>query len=81
MQSGSIVCLYTADAEKTMKYVPDLKGMTAEQARNSLQSLNLNISIEGSGKIISQDILAGTEVEEGTIVTVTLKDEMIGGAQ
>ena len=81
LQSGSIVCLYTADAEKTMKYVPDLKGMTAEQARNSLQSLNLNISIEGSGKIISQDILAGTEVEEGTIVTVTLKDEMIGGAQ
>ena len=81
MQSGSIICLYTDGAEKTMKQVPDLKGKTAEQARNSLKSLNLNISIEGSGKVISQDILSGTEVEEGTVVTVTLKDEMVGGAQ
>lgn len=81
LQSGSIICLYTDGAEKTMKQVPDLKGKTAEQARNSLKSLNLNISIEGSGKVISQDILSGTEVEEGTVVTVTLKDEMVGGAQ
>ena len=49
--------------------------------RNSLKALNLNISIDGSGKVISQDILAGQEVEEGTVVTVTLKDEMVGGAQ
>lgn len=81
LQSGSIICLYTDGAEKKMKQVPDLKGKTAEQARNSLKSLNLNISIEGSGKVISQDILSGTEVEEGTVVTVTLKDEMVGGAQ
>ncbi len=81
LQSGSIICLYTDGAEKTMKQIPDLKGKTAEQARNSLKYLNLNISIEGSGKVISQDILSGTEVEEGTVVTVTLKDEMVGGAQ
>lgn len=81
LQAGSVVCLFTAGAEKTMKQVPDLKGKTAEQARNSLMSLNLNISITGSGKVISQDILAGTEVEEGSVVTVTLKDEMVGGAQ
>lgn len=81
LQSGSIICLYTSSGEKEMKQVPDLKGKTAEQAKNSLHSLNLNLSIEGSGKVISQDILAGTEVEEGTIVTVTLKDEMVGGAQ
>ena len=81
LQSGSIICLYTAGAEKEMKQVPDLKGKTFEQAKNSLHSINLNISSEGSGKVISQDILAGTEVEEGTIITVTLKDEMVGGAQ
>lgn len=81
LQAGSTICLYTANASKEMKQVPDLKGKTAEQAKNSLQSLNLNISIEGSGKVISQDIIAGTEVEEGSIVTVSLKDEMVGGAQ
>ena len=81
LQSGSTVCLYTDGTEKTMKKVPDLKGKTAEQAKNSLKALNLNISIDGSGKVISQDILAGQDVEEGTVVTVTLKDEMVGGAQ
>ena len=81
LQAGSTICLYTANASKEMKQVPDLKGKTAEQAKNSLQSLNLNISIEGSGKVISQDIIAGTEVEEGSIITVSLKDEMVGGAQ
>ena len=81
LQAGSTICLYTSSASKEMKQVPDLKGKTAEQAKNSLQSLNLNISIEGSGKVISQDIIAGTEVEEGSIITVSLKDEMVGGAQ
>ena len=81
LQSGATVFLYTDGIEKAMKKVPDLKGKTAEQAKNSLKALNLNISIEGSGKVISQDILAGQEVVEGTVVTVTLKDEMVGGAQ
>ena len=81
LQPGSIICLYTAGSEKTMKEVPDLKGKTAQQAQNALNSLNLNIAIEGSGKVISQDILAGTQVEEGSIITVNLKDEMVGGAQ
>ena len=81
LQSGATVFLYTDGVEKAMKKVPDLKGKTAEQAKNSLKALNLNISIEGSGKVISQDILAGQEVVEGTVVTVTLKDEMVGGAQ
>ncbi len=81
LQTGSVICLYTEGAEKEMKQVPDLKGKTAEQAKNSLEAFNLNISVQGSGIVLSQDILAGTEVEEGTVVTVTLKDEMVGGAQ
>lgn len=81
LQSDAIVCLYTADAEKAQKQVPDLKGKTAEQAKNSLASVNLNIAVEGNGKVISQDILAGTSVTEGSVVTVTLQEEIVGGAQ
>ena len=81
LQSGSTICLYTSNAEKTMKQVPDLEGKTASQAKNSIQSLNLNIATEGSGVVISQDILAGESVEEGTVITVTLKEKMVGGAQ
>ncbi len=45
-----------------------------------MQALNLNMSVQGSGVVVSQDIVAGTEVEEGTVVNLTLKDEMVGGA-
>ena len=78
LQSGSVVCLYTSDSEKTMKTVPDLKGKTASQARNSLLALNLNISTTGSGVVSSQDIIAGTTVEEGTIINVSLNENMTG---
>ncbi len=81
LQSGAVVCIYTDGVEKIQKQVPDLKGKTAGQAKNSLSAVDLNISIEGTGKVISQDILAGTSVAEGTIVTVTLQEEIAGGAQ
>ena len=81
LQSGSVVCLYTTGSEKTMKAVPDLKGKTAGQARNSLLASNLNISTTGTGVVISQDIIAGSSVEEGTIINVTLSDKVTGGAQ
>lgn len=81
LQSGAVICIYTEGAEKVQKQVPDLKGKTAGQAKNSLSSVNLNISLEGTGKVISQDILAGTSVAEGTIVKVTLQEEIVGGAQ
>lgn len=81
LQSGSVVCLYTEGAEKVHAQVPDLKGKTAAQARNSLLALNLNISVEGSGKVVSQDVLAGESVPEGTVITVTLREEVAGGAQ
>lgn len=74
----SIIYLYTEDKNVHLSVsVPDLRGMTAEQAINSVKSKNLNIKIEGSGKVvISQDYVFGSQVEEGTIITVTMKDEI-----
>lgn len=73
----SIVYLYTEDNNVHVSVsVPDLRGMTAEQAINSVKSKNLNIKIEGSGKIvIAQDYVFGSQVEQGTIITVTMKNE------
>lgn len=62
--------------EKNIVSVPSLKDMTIEQAINSLKSKNLNINIEGSGKVISQSPTNGTEIEEGSIVNVTLMEEI-----
>src|SRR5699024_7891103 len=52
--NDSIIYLYTADSTVHVSVsVPDLRGMTAQQAINSVKSKNLNIKIEGSGKVIS----------------------------
>ena len=50
--------------------------MSASQAINSLKSKNLNVSIEGSGIVISQDPAKDSTVEEGTVVKVTLKQDI-----
>lgn len=74
----SIIYLYTEDKNVHVSVsVPDLRGMTAEQAINSVRSKNLNIKLEGSGKVvIAQDYVFDSQVEEGTIITVTMKDEI-----
>ncbi|MBR3152656.1 MAG: PASTA domain-containing protein [Clostridia bacterium] len=78
--TDSVVCLYTSNESMAVTtQVPDLKGKSLDQAKNSLASLNLNIQFEGSGVVVSQDIVAGTPVQEGTVIYVTLKDELIDG--
>lgn len=77
LASGSIVKLYAEGSDaRVSSTVPDLKGMTLSQAKNSLESKNLNIKSSGNGKVISQDPTAGTSVEEGTVITVTLQEDL-----
>ena len=56
--------------------VPDLKNMNASQATTILRDKNLNIDIEGSGTVISQDPAKDSQVQEGSIVRVTLKQNL-----
>ena len=56
--------------------VPNLKGMSLSEAKAALNNKNLNIKYTGTGKVTSQDIIAGTKVEEGTIINVVLKEEL-----
>ena len=75
--NGAVVELYTSkDSARTSVEVPAVKGYTATRAKNALLQQNLNIKIVGSGKVVSQDPIAGTQVEEGSVITVTLKDEL-----
>ena len=52
--------------------------MNASQATTALRDKNLNISIEGSGVVTSQDYLKDEQVQEGTIISVTLKQSIVG---
>ena len=74
LMKGGVVKLYTNEhSEKAKTTVPNLKGVTYEQAKNMLNSKNLNISYSGSGIVIAQNPTASTEIEEGSIVSVTLQ--------
>ncbi len=82
LQKNSIIVLYGEGSEvSTSVEVPDLKGMNASQATAALREKNLNINIEGKGTVILQDYLANEQVQEGTIIRVTLKQKISGGAQ
>lgn len=60
--------------------IPDLKGMTVEKAEAELEKKKLILQIEQEeysdsvedGQILSQNLNAGKEAEEGTIIKVTL---------
>ena len=59
--------------------VPDLMGCTWSDAKGVLQGVGLKAAKQGSAKgyVIDQSIAAGTEVEKGTRVTVTLQAETV----
>ena len=59
--------------------VPNLKGMSSAQVINSIQASDLNVILDGSGAVVSQDIAAEKEVEKGTVVTVTMQTETASG--
>ena len=78
------IVLYTeSDMEKPTVTVPDLLGKTAVSANEILANHGLNIRIagtnnymSGSGAVaISQSHAPGTEVERGTVITVTFRNQ------
>lgn len=78
---GAVAKLYTSkNTERISVEVPNLKGLTAVKAKNTLLTKNLNVKIVGNGKVVSQDPIAGTNVEEGSVITITLQDELDSGS-
>ena len=78
LENGSTIYLYTSENDvRTSVTVPDVKGMSISNATSTLQNSNLNVIVEGTtGVVVSQSITSGKEVEEGTIVTIVVKEEL-----
>lgn len=77
LPKNSLIVLYgQGNSIATSVTVPDLKGMNASQAASTLKSKNLNIQIEGSGIVTTQDYAKDEQVPEGTIIKVTLKQSL-----
>ena len=70
---NSIVKLYTESEDTRIStQVPNLIGKNLSQVKALLKEKNLNVSITGSGTVVSQDPIENTSVQEGTVVKVTL---------
>lgn len=77
LSKNSVIILYGKDSNvATSVSVPDLKGMTASQAQTALREKNLNINLEGSGVVSTQEYSKDDQVPEGTIIKVTLKGKL-----
>lgn len=81
--AGSQVILYFGDAQVSpnMEIVPELSGLSYDEARDTLSRLGLFVSTRSpvnaaSGQVVSsQSVPAGTAADHGCIVEVTLIDE------
>lgn len=78
LKENSVVCLYTSNEDARNKtQVPNVKNMTVEEATNSLRSKNLNVQVDGTtGVVVSQDPTFETEVEEGTVINIVIKEKI-----
>jgi stage V sporulation protein D (sporulation-specific penicillin-binding protein) len=81
------VLLYTEEsAEDTQVEVPDVIGLSGQQANRTILNAGLNIKIEGTGiesglsVAVAQDPAAGSQVPPGTVVTVTFAESAGGTA-
>ena len=73
LSKNSIIMLYDQDT-RISATVPDLTGKNEYQATTELRNSNLNISVEGSGVVVSQDPPKGSNVDAGTVIKVTLSE-------
>lgn len=85
VESGRAKIIFYTEtgASREMVTVPDLLGKTAVAANETLANRNLNIRIEGTNNYLSgtgavaiaQEPAAGTQVEAGSIITVTFRNK------
>ena len=77
------VILYTDDSEQQMVAVPDVRQLTATEAKQRLKQLNLNVTVTGgvsmtsAGKVQQQSVSPGTSVPVGTVVELTVIGETL----
>lgn len=78
LEAGATIYLYSVENEvRVSTTVPNVKGMSISSAKNAIRAANLNVKVEGnSGVVVSQEPSYDTEQEVGTVVNITVKEEL-----
>lgn len=75
---GSTIVLYTGDAEQQQVPVPNLTGLSLDNAKARLLALGLNVKNDGSNSstavVSTQSVASGQTVPAGTVITVYMTE-------
>lgn len=74
--SGSSIMIYKAEDQVQKVQVPDVRNMNTEQATYAFRVAGLNVRIEGTGFVLTQDVTPYEEIEKGSIVTIKCVDDL-----
>jgi len=76
LKEGSTIILFTQEMSQTTVAVPNVVGLSSQDAQKVLSNSLLNIKVKGiKGKIIRQNPQPGTKVPIGSIVEVEIADK------
>ena len=76
LEPGSLIMLYKEGDEAQKVAVPDVRNMSSEVARQTFRNAGLNVRVEGTGYVLTQDVTPYEEIEKGSIVTIKCVDDL-----
>ena len=53
--------------------MPDMTGWTRKEVQSFLELINIKYEIIGNGKVISQSVEAGNEIDKNVVIKITLE--------
>ncbi len=74
--AGSSIMVYKDGDEVQKAEVPDVRNRTATEAINYFRGVGLNVRVEGTGYVLTQDVTPYEQIEKGSIVTIKCVDDL-----
>ncbi len=75
-ESSTVRVYKTVEEEKKTVSVPDVRGISADAARNLMKNAGLNLRVIGNGYVLTQDPSPSDNIQKGSIVTVRCVDTL-----
>mgnify|MGYP002527949682 CR=1 FL=1 len=76
LEAGSIVAVYKEGDEVQKVEVPDVRSYGYIDAKDIFNAAGLNVRIEGTGYVLTQDVTPFEQIDKGSIVTLKCVDDI-----
>lgn len=76
LEAGAIIAVYKDGDETEKVEVPDVRNYGYIDAKNTFNAAGLNVRIEGTGYVLTQDVTPYEWIDKGSIVTIKCVDDI-----